>query len=540
MPVMSPVRKLWWRLARTPEERWFWGLTVLVVLVGAWLRSVRFWIDPIGLWGDEACWAIKLFRRSPVWGFRPAGFMFITKLLVGYGINDERTLRLLPYLASLGTLVVLPYVGTQLCRSRWPVLWMLGVVALHPLLIDFAKEFKPYSVEVFVHVSMIALVLRHRQTRSLLSLVGVLVSAPLGFFAAYNLVFLFPSVFLLVGVWALHAHQMRRLLAVTCTAAACIAVVLIASLTFFGSHGLDQGPRDRHWGSKYDMFYLESRADKSWAHRRHLTWTLAKHADQASMPGWGRQRWGAPDGLQLSDEARKPLQSIDYYFWVALYAGGLLVLARLRRFAELILLWLPLLVQVFFNVIGRWPLGNVRMNVFGLAYLVPIVMVALDAILVCRCRWLSALGSAACAAWVATTMLGLGLPNPYIKRKPAFHTEMVRILDRIHKVTEAETKGRRPRRKERLFYDAYSFCPVKYYLNWHTSSQLKYGTYFKDRFAPAGLRGVRKLRRGRRAWIVLSDPRSHARTRKWVRRKAKTLWHEVMPPTQQLYHIKRK
>ncbi|HEY1537335.1 MAG TPA: hypothetical protein VGF76_25110, partial [Polyangiaceae bacterium] len=37
---------------------------VAFILIGVYFRSRRYWIDPLGLWVDEATWGIRLFRRS--------------------------------------------------------------------------------------------------------------------------------------------------------------------------------------------------------------------------------------------------------------------------------------------------------------------------------------------------------------------------------------------------------------------------------------------------------------------------------------------
>ena len=235
MRLVNLAKDLIARARAAPTDRKLWVGIVAVVLAGVWLRSVRFWIDPIGLWGDEACWVFKLFNGPLTRGSsRPIGITVVTYLLTEYGLNDERTLRLLPQLASLGTLVVFPYVGKQLLRSLGTTLFMTVVVAFHPLLIDFSKEFKPYAVEVFVHLWLVACVLRYRETRRVSTLAVLLGSAFAAFLFAYNVVFLYPSLFLVVWHQDLMQHRRLRLALSVSVAAATFALVLGVALTLFG------------------------------------------------------------------------------------------------------------------------------------------------------------------------------------------------------------------------------------------------------------------------------------------------------------------
>ena len=50
-------------LGPTQHQRRLNARTLLLIVVGIWLWSARHWIDPIGLSGDEACWATRLVLR---------------------------------------------------------------------------------------------------------------------------------------------------------------------------------------------------------------------------------------------------------------------------------------------------------------------------------------------------------------------------------------------------------------------------------------------------------------------------------------------
>jgi hypothetical protein len=522
-----------------PKDRKLWAGIVAVVLAGVWLRSVRFWIDPIGLWGDEACWVFKLFDKPLTQGSsRPIGFTVVSYLLAEHGWNDERTLRLLPQLASLGTLVVFPYVGKQLFRSLGATLLMTVVVAFHPLLIDFAKEFKPYAVEVFVHLWLVACVLRYRQTQRVSTLALLLGSAIVGFLFAYNVVFLYPWLFLLVWHQDLVRRRWRRLALSGSAAAAAFALVLGVTLTLFGR--VEQEEPSDFWAKKYDAFYLKERAGRSWHHSSQVVWTLERYAAQTRLAGWSRRWWEVGDNEPYWTGSRQDVfKGIDASVWIALHVLGLVGLGLWRRWAHLVLLWPPLLTQVAFNVAGRWPLGDLRMNLFVLVYVIPIAMVAVDGALSTGHRRVARAAGWTSAVTTAAALLLPPLPNPYVKHKPAGHTEMVRILERIHELSET-MRRRRSRQKVPILIDPYTGCPARYYMTRHTLSMAKYGSYFEDRFRLRGLGAKRELRQHQRAWVLTSKYAWPKETIRWLKKKTKILYHESFPPTQHLFYVERK
>ena len=49
MRLVNLAKDLIARARSAPRDRKLWAGIVAVVLAGVWLRSARFWIDPIGL-----------------------------------------------------------------------------------------------------------------------------------------------------------------------------------------------------------------------------------------------------------------------------------------------------------------------------------------------------------------------------------------------------------------------------------------------------------------------------------------------------------
>ena len=174
---------------------------LLLIATGAQFRS---WGITLDFWGDEAWWASRL-HREPITDvmFRPVGYMWLCKQL-GTLVGNDLWFRLPSYLASIGTLIIIYLASGQIYKNRITCLTILFISALHPKLIVFAKEFKPYSTEIFLHCFLLYWALRCSRARVF----------PLAFFVAciasipfcYNIIFLFPGL-----LWLLVAEQAKAM-----------------------------------------------------------------------------------------------------------------------------------------------------------------------------------------------------------------------------------------------------------------------------------------------------------------------------------------
>ena len=124
--------------------------------------------------------------------------MWLTRSLLGIW-SGEASLRFFGYLPSLLVIPLVYLISARVFRSPITTLVALFVFCLHPVLIAYAKEFKPYSGELCVHLGLIWLTLRQLETGSLERLVLLIVCCAAAPLLAYNVVFLFPSVVLAVA-----------------------------------------------------------------------------------------------------------------------------------------------------------------------------------------------------------------------------------------------------------------------------------------------------------------------------------------------------
>jgi 4-amino-4-deoxy-L-arabinose transferase-like glycosyltransferase len=510
---------------------------VALILIGAYFRSRRYWLDPLGLWLDEATWAIRLFRRSLTeLEFRPIGYMALTKLIVKV-YCDERSLRLLSYVAGLASLPIAADISKYLFESRLVRVLCVAVVAYHPLLIDMAREFKPYSVEFCVHLGLLWLFVRWRKERSRLWLGALLVCSVLAFPFAYNIVFLLPGLFTLLGSVFLRARAYRALLATVCAAIAAAAVMATIYVSALRGTTQDTGGSTEHfWGKKYDVFYLPNAQQPHRATTR-LRWLARKYCDLAAFPG----SHGNPSrkgGFAVGETPHK-LAEVGCYAWLVLHGFGLLTLLAYRR-QWLLLLTGPLLTCVVFNALSLWPFGAFRSNVFLLAYLVLIPMFGLDVLLAMRvvlARLAGALGS----ALLLIANLSSGFEPHTRKHFFSGQTEMTSLVTRMAAI-RAEQPDKLRLHATPVLLDSYSCAPFIFEASYNDSARRQFAQFFTeiDVSCPPNVQAAQETLRGSRGqpfFVVVSGDRTMSTYARMLRTRTRVIAHEVIRDTDELYFV---
>ena len=347
-------------------------LVVALVVAGIALRTRGFFLEPRPLWRDEAGWAFILDRVNllePT--IRPVGFMAVSKLLVWLFGAREAVLRLLPWLAGVGTTLLIVPLAERLFVSRAARAFLIAAVALHPAAIDFCKEFKPYSVSLFLHFSCLFLVLRYLDNRRLGPLALALSLPIVGVFFAQDVVFAMPGLYLTL---LFHTWRDRRLSHLyTALAFAVLTLATLLTLYFSFWRRLEVGPSGdtTFWAQKYDVFYLP-RGDAG-----RLQWTLRKYADIAAFPGERREHWHLVSFL--SSKTTHAAAALFGALWVTLHVAGIVGLLRQRRWTALTLSATTLVVLIVFNQLRFWPFGTFRTNLFVLGYSVILAAFGVDA-----------------------------------------------------------------------------------------------------------------------------------------------------------------
>jgi Dolichyl-phosphate-mannose-protein mannosyltransferase len=457
----------WRGAAAAPvEHKLYWTALAAVLALGTFLRLNGYLGPQISFWLDEALWAPR-FVEWPLLklGIRPIGFVWLTRQIVSAFGASELAFRFLPNLGGVLSLWLMPYVAARLLDSRpWRVL-LVALFALHPGLIDLSKEFKPYSFEVLIHLSLLALYLRYLETRAVGYVYALLASLPVAFLLAYNVAFALPGILLLV-LWTAFKGRQRKLVLATLLSGALTAGVVFGANHFFLSKIEKGGETESYWGKKYNLFYLAETGQS------RLRWTLAASGDMAAVIGLRRDMWEDEGGLAQPFVGR--LQRIDRWLWITLTLLG--TVALLRRKREQALLWLlPLVTVVAVNALGKWPLGQFRTNLFACVYLFPLPVLALEMLVAARARLIAGALSALVGAHL---LLGFAFGFHWGDRKgiwcqSGYSREVLATL--------YELRAERPRaRRARLVLDLYSSKAFDYYLRLHPTFSERYRGFSKQ------------------------------------------------------------
>jgi hypothetical protein len=489
------------------DQRAYWIALAVALLLGVILRFHGQFVDATSFWFDEAVWANRLGTRSVLdMAIRPIGLMAAMKLIGWIFGYSEFWLRSLSSVAGFATLFLMPYVASRLFESRVSRVLLVLLWALQPALIDYSKEFKPYSFEVLVHLVPLVLFLRYRQTGRAGYFWGLVASLPLLFPFVYSLSFAYPGLLL----WALYegwkTRRWRGVLPVAASGLACVAIIgAIYGLILFRAS--TEG-NERYWGRKYDVFYTQTHAERG---EKRAAWFSEKYTDMVALPGLRRELWRPP--AFVPEAVSRTLFRADRVLWLLLSTAGIVYLALRRR--ELLLLFVsPFVVLLLLNVVGKWPIGAFRTNVFACTYLLPLPIFGFDWL---ARRSVKAAGLAGATVAFVTLLPGFAFGFQLAQPKTLWGTrqhqqrEIITFLrDEREKLLEGDPRSP----KQRLILDCHTWYPHQYYMQTHPEFSRAHRKFFERNFtidsrcgdAKAVNRALDKqLRRGKTpAWVVVS------------------------------------
>jgi hypothetical protein len=337
-------------------------LVVLCLLAGVVLRARGYLFASRPFWVDEAAWAIRLLKLSLLEpSIRPVGFMALVRGLVACFGERDVVLRLVPFAAGVGAMLLAVPLAEELLPNRAARLLFIGALALHPVAIDYSKEFKPYSVSLFVHILCTFLAARYLRTERTSTLGFGIVTGVLGVWFAQDVIFALPGYYLVTGALAWRRASRAHLRLLALGAASTLAMIGFLYFFFWRAVDVGQGGSDTtFWGSKYDVFHQAGTGEGL------LHWVSRKYLELAAFPAARREVWQSDAVLGASVMG---WLSLGYAgVWVLLHAAGLVLLVRDRRYSALTLLFAPIVTLLAFNLLGLWPFAVFRTNLFLLAY----------------------------------------------------------------------------------------------------------------------------------------------------------------------------
>lgn len=477
----------------TPERAATLAIT-LSVAAGLLLRARGYLWGQSGFWLDEASWALRLFSRSLVDSWvRPVGFLALSKALATVLSPSEFVLRAVPWCAGVAALLLAGALSRRLFAEPAARVLFVAMLAFHPAAIDLAKEFKPYSLSLALHLGLVLATLRYTERAGGGALSWALGLALIGCPLSQDLVMAYPGAFLVLAWRAKRAG--RRDLALVIGAALLIVSLLLVQYLVIWRHR--PGDSVEAWGDRYDVFFVGQLG------RSQLGWAVERYLDLAATPGLRRLLWHSD---AFSPDQVLALRSGDRLLWLWLHVLGVWLLAAERHRRDALLVVLPLAVLCAFNAAGYWPLGAFRTNLFALAYAGAIAARAFDGPWARSSPWLS-LG-------VAVGIVAL--PLAFFERDWGKHKRMFTdqssfpaLVEQLGRVAPTVASAR-----DTVILDEHSCDLWTYYTTVHPTLSRELGprlrVAFDARCTGEERRDLAELLHpvapARRTWLVLSAP----------------------------------
>jgi len=327
------------------DPRWITWATWGFVALGVATRTCRYFLR-FPLWCDEAYVAVNFADRGFGELAAPLDFGQVCPLLFLWGELavvkvfgfTEWSLRLLPYLAGVGSVFVFHHVAARLLRGV-ALLTAMAVfgVAYYP--IRHAVEVKPYSFDLLVALVLMALVVRwwqrSDQTRWLWAMA---VLTPIALGLSYPAVFVAGAASLVVFVELVRSARARGARLHEWAAFATFNVALVSS--FLG------------WflvvtAAQYESSVEVARTTEFWRDRfppltqpgQLLVWLLDTHVGRMMAYPIGGEHGG----------------SVITFLCVC---GGVVVLLKRRQRKLLALLLMPFALNLVAAALERYPYGG--------------------------------------------------------------------------------------------------------------------------------------------------------------------------------------
>jgi hypothetical protein len=489
---------------KTGGELFFIFSLFVTVIMGIVFRSQGYFNGSISLWLDEAEWVFKLSDRPLLKNalMRPIGFLVATRFLISI-VNNEITLRLMAYSASILSMPLIYLIAKEVFKSKLTVFLAVFIVSFNPVLINFAKEFKPYSLELFLHLLLLCLLLQFIKLKTAPLFYQLLFISAVTLLFAYNIVFLYPSLFLIVVCETYKEQKFPRLFFLLMAAFLLLGILLYAFYYFLWS-SWDIASTKIYWGKKYDVFFLSSNFSD------HVQWIVKKYLSLVESSGTATIFWDLKfNGYSI----------IKVALWVV-HCIGLAAFVVRRKWEYLLLFVVPIVIVLLSNIMGLWPFGAFRVNVFMFCYFIIISLYGMDTLITIDNRHSRHAMISIIVALFIILSLPLGI-NHYKVKASKFstpHSNMRSVLDTIFRYELSKDFKMKRNDACVLFADYHSFFAVKYYLWKHSSLSKRYERFQSNdalRLFNIGLtcdqifESLHKITtdpqlKGMRAWILIS------------------------------------
>jgi len=455
-----------------------------VVAAGIVLRLMQYGVNR-ALWLDEALlssnilgrgWADLFGRPLDYAQTAPWGFLAAQKLLTVALGTSEYVLRLLPLLAGIAGLLLMPALARRyVSRPAAPL--AIAVVALAPYLVYYSSEVKQYALDACF--TTLVLILAWDAGRTASPRRGALLLGLAGTVAVW---FSQPVVFVLAGVsLALALDALRRgdraRLAGVVAAGACWGVSFL--LSYLAYRGTINDPEYMNAFWRDGFMPLPPETAREWL------WLPSRIARVFREP------------MGVLDDTESPFRYATGAVALAGFAVGGAWMAR-RRSLRFALLFLPLGLTLLASALGLYPLAGTYMaSGRVLIFLVPLLALPMAEGAVAAARRLKGEAGRTAFAVLAAGMLLPGISYAALS-VPHVRAEIKPLL-------EFAAEQRRPGDLMYVYYNArtqFRYHGPRY--GWSEGSNAVMGVcgrYREDRY----LDDLARLRGRDRVWILFVD-----------------------------------
>lgn len=457
--------RLWDRGALEISDRTFWAVVCALILFGIALRSLGYF-KPLEFWMDESLWAER-FATGQGGLLRPPGYMWLSGQLIELRAT-EPVIRLLSYVAGLASLPLLVAMLRPAGLRRPLILFGLFVLAVHPVAVAFSKEFKPYELELSLHLGLLALAFCYARSSRWPPLVGLCGLAAIAPLFAWSVVVLYPGLFAAAAIVS-RRDRARRKLAFTVSGAAVTAAVLVWMYVSIHSN---RSADVEFWGERYDVFFVGDGVFE------HLWWYVKKTGELLAASGHLAILW-------FPSIVPNPVLAALH---IAMCLVGLVAVAAERRWLWALLWVSPWLVTIGLNAAGKWPYGEFRANLFFLAYSLPLALAGLQA----GGRWLARRFARGALAVPVFCLIYAVVCSPvrlsyFAIKPPEVHTVTQSTRRAMEIIAEVERQSRSPFRerpgRDVLLLDSHAYANYSFYANIHAETRAL-GRFLDERFRP--------------------------------------------------------
>ena len=354
--------KVKWR-----ENNWhyfLYGISIFAIIsYGVYLRTSNYFHPSPSLWLDESWRILDLLEAKNVFLQALKGSNNIDPFLYNLCIyflskiyNTESVLRLTSLIPSILSTFVFYLISIRIFKNKIIIIWSVFLVSLHPVLIDYAKELKPYSWTLLIHLCLLYLLLKIYKSEFTIKIYFLPIGLIILFLLSTNIVFMFPSIYLLFLIISIKKQNKVETIKLFLSAIIILGILILYS--FMSDINYEGLVRDSEWKNYFNL---------NASMLMYVRWNLS-HLFQLI------------DGFIISSDPFNMRKTV-YIIFIIMYFISLISFIKNRKYEYLIILFVPLLIMSVFNRWGMWPWGYIRSNIFMFGYIVFPVLFAVDKII---------------------------------------------------------------------------------------------------------------------------------------------------------------